>query len=69
MNRFAEFFDKWGLTIFLCLIGITVLFSLGCSIYTAVTNPFVGITGIVGNIASLGMLALWVYLEIISQEE
>lgn len=64
MSKVAEFFKKWGFTMFLCIVAVAVLFALGCSVYTAVINPFVGITGIVGVLASLGVFAWLIYKEI-----
>lgn len=67
MNKIAEFISKWGFVIILGIVGIALLFALGCSIYTAITNPFVGIVGMVGTIMSLGGIAFWMYLEINAQ--
>lgn len=68
MKKIAEFISKWGLTIFLGLVAIALLFTLGCTIYTSIINPFVGIVGMVGTIMSLGGIALWMYLEINAQK-
>lgn len=57
MNKLSEFLGKWGYTIFLCIFILTNLFTLGCTIYTSIVNPFVGITGLVGSIFSLGALS------------
>ena len=48
MNKIAEFFSKWAFAIVLCLIAVALLFALGCTIYTAIENPFVGIVGTIG---------------------
>jgi hypothetical protein len=48
MKKIAEFFSKWGFVIILNLIGVALLFALGCCIYTAIINPIVGGVGIVG---------------------
>lgn len=68
MKKIAEFFNKWGLTTFLGLVAIALLFALGCTIYTSIINPFVGIVGMVGTIMSLGGIAFWMYLEINAQK-
>lgn len=53
MKKIAEFFSKWAFAIMLCIAGVALLFALGCCIYTAITNPFVGIVGIVGVLLAL----------------
>ena len=57
MNKVADFFKQWVFAIILGVLGITLLFTLGCCIYTSITNPFVGIVGIVGAVASLVVVA------------
>ena len=42
---------------FLSILILVGLFTLGCTIYTAVVNPFIGIVGLVGSISSLAVLA------------
>lgn len=64
MKKIAEFFSKWGFVIILALVAITLLFALGCCVYTAITNPFVGITGGVGVLLSLVVVAGLIYEEI-----
>ena len=64
MGKVAEFFKTWSYVLFLALIDVTVLFTLGSTIYTAVTNPFVGIVGIVGSVASLALVSWLLYKEI-----
>ena len=53
MNKIAEFFSKWAFAIVLCLIAVALLFALGCTIYTAIENPFVGIAGTIGVVVVL----------------
>lgn len=53
MKKIAEFFSKWAFAIVLCLIAVALLFALGCCVYTAITNPFVGIVGGIGALLSL----------------
>lgn len=48
MNKIAEFFSKWAFAIVLCLVAVTLLFALGCCVYTAIVNPIVGIVGAIG---------------------
>lgn len=64
MNKIAEFFNKWGFTMFISLVGIAVLFAIGCCIYTAVVNPFVGILGLLGSLAAFGIIAQMIYKEV-----
>lgn len=59
--KVVEFFGRWGFTIALCVVAVAVLFSLGCSVYTAIINAVVGIIGIVGSVASLGLFAWLIY--------
>ena len=53
MKKIAEFFSKWAFAIMICVGAVALLFALGCCIYTAITNPFVGIVGIVGVVLAL----------------
>lgn len=64
MNKLTELFTKYGYITFLCIVAITLLFSLGSCIYTAIVNPFVGITGIVGTVAGLAAVGYNIYKEI-----
>ena len=64
MNKIINFISTWAFTIILCIVALIVLFALGCSIYTAVTNPFVGIIGIIGNVASLAVFGWAIYKNI-----
>ena len=57
MNKIADFLGKWGFVIVLSILILVGVFTLGCTIYTAVVNPFVGITGFIGAIFSLGTLS------------
>lgn len=64
MNKIAEFFNKWGFTMFISLVGVAILFAIGCCIYTAIVNSFVGIIGLLGSIASFGMIVWLIYKKI-----
>lgn len=71
MNKIAEFFSKWGFVIILNLVGIALLFALGCCIYTAIINPFVGGVGIVGvaTVITAVVALIWGEIEDIKEEE
>lgn len=64
MNKIAELISKWGFVIVLGIIGIALLFALGCSIYTAITNLAVGLIGIIANALCLLVVAGWMSIEI-----
>ena len=64
MNKVGDFFKRWGFVVILAIIAVTLLFSLGCCIYTAVINPFVGIVGIVGCVAALLVAIGWICSEV-----
>lgn len=64
MAKVIEFFKKWGRVVVLGIIGLIGLFTLGCTIYTSIINPFVGITGSVGAVSTLGVVGLYMYKEI-----
>lgn len=64
MNKIVDFFKKWRSVVALSLVGIIGLFTLGCTIYTSIINPFVGITGIIGAVSTLGVVGLYMYKEI-----
>lgn len=64
MNKVAEFLKDWALVIFLCALALMVLFTVGCTIYTAIINPFAGIVGLVGAMASLAIIGWLIYKEI-----
>ena len=64
MNKIADFISKWGFVIILGIIGIALLFALGCSIYTAITNLAVGLIGIIANALCLLVVAGWMSIEI-----
>jgi hypothetical protein len=64
MGKISEFFDKWGFVAFLSIVGVGLLFALGCCIYTSIINPFVGIVGTLSVVLALGGIALWAYLDI-----
>lgn len=57
MSEIFNFISKWGYVMFLSILILVGLFTLGCTIYTAVVNPFIGIVGLVGAISSLAVLA------------
>ena len=57
MEKIKELIEKWGYVVFLGIVGIALMFDVGCSIYTSVVNPFVGIVSLVGAIAALATLA------------
>lgn len=48
MGKITAFFSKWAFAIVLCLVAVTLLFALGCCVYTAIVNPIVGIVGAIG---------------------
>ena len=64
MNKVVDFFKKWGSTVILSIVGTIGLFTLGCTIYTSIINPFVGITGTIGAVSTLGVVGLYMYKEI-----
>ena len=64
MGAIKNWFGKWGAIIVAALIIIALLFALGCSIYTAIISPFVGIVGIVGTVVTIGIDAWVIYEEI-----
>ena len=45
MGTITAFLSKWAFAIVLCIVAVTLLFAVGCCVYTAITNPFVGIVG------------------------
>lgn len=57
MNKISSFISSWGYIIFLAILILVGLFTLGCTIYTSTASPFVGVVGIVGAIAMLTVLA------------
>lgn len=64
MNKIAEFFSKWAFAMFLGIVAVMLLFAVGCCVYTAVVNPFVGIVGIVGVAVCLVCVVGWLCKEI-----
>lgn len=64
MEKIKAFIEKWGYVVFLGIVGIALLFDVGCSIYTAVINPFVGIVALVGALCALGTIAYSIYKEV-----
>ena len=64
MNKIAEFLSKWAFTIVLSLIAVSLVFALGCTIYTAIENPFVGIVGTIGVAIALACVVGWIIVEI-----
>ena len=71
MDKIANFFSKWGFVVILYLIGVALLFALGCCIYTAIINPFVGGVGIVGVATAIAAVValIWGEIEDIKEEE
>lgn len=61
MGKIWKWLDKWRFVIALVAVGITMLFALGCCIYTAIINPFVGIVGIFGLIVVLGVIVYLIW--------
>ena len=64
MNKITEFFSKWAFVIILGILGLALLFALGCGIYTSVTNPTVGIIGSIGIAICLAIIVGWICAEI-----
>lgn len=64
MKKIAEFFSKWGFVVILNLVGIALLFALGCCIYTAIVNAFAGCIGIVGVLCVLAVLVGLIFQDI-----
>lgn len=64
MENIKNFIEKWGYIAFLGVIGIALLFDVGCAIYTSVVNPFVGIVALVGAVCALGTIAYAIYKEV-----
>lgn len=64
MNKIAKFFDKWAFAIVLGVIAIALLFALGCTIYTATVNTFVGIVGTIGVAIALACVVGWICTEV-----
>lgn len=64
MNKIAEFLSKWAFAIVLGVIAIALLFALGCTIYTATVNAFVGIVGTIGVAIALACVVGWIIVEI-----
>ena len=64
MKKIADFFSKWGFAMFLWMLGIGLLFSLGCCIYTSITNPFVGIVGVVADVIGIAIVGWFAYWDI-----
>ena len=65
MGKISKWFGKWGFVIILCIFAVGLLFSLGCSIYTAAKgNLAVGIVGMVFNALCLTVLSYWIAAEI-----
>lgn len=64
MNKIVDFFSKWAFLIVVCVIAVALLFALGCCIYTAITNPFVGSIGVLGVLVALAVAIGWIFVEI-----
>jgi hypothetical protein len=64
MGKVIAFFSKWASAIVLGVVAIALLFALGCTIYTAIKNPFVGIVGTIGVAIALACVIGWISTEI-----
>lgn len=64
MGKIKEWFSNWYGVITLSVISIVLLFSLGCCIYTAIVNPVVGLTGLLGVVLALAFCVLMIWREI-----
>ena len=65
MKNILDFVNKWGFLIILCAFAVGLLFSIGCSIYTAIRGSLiVGIVGIVFNAICLALTIGWIFAEI-----
>ena len=64
MGKIAEYLGKWGFVIFLSLLGISLLFALGCSIYTAIFYPTLGVIGSLGVGVCLLIIVVWLIVEV-----
>ena len=62
--KVAEFFKKWSFVILLSFVGIAMLFTLACTIYTVITNAFIGSVGIIGAVAAICLIAWQIYKEV-----
>lgn len=68
MKKIVEFISKWGFVIILGIIGVALLFALGCSIYTSIVNLPVGLVGIIANTMCLAVVAGWIGIELNNRE-
>lgn len=64
MEKIKAFIEKWGYVAFLGVVGIALLFGVGCCIFTSITNAFVGVTGIVGVVCALGVVVNGIIKEV-----
>lgn len=64
MGKIKEWFSNWYGVITLCVVSLVLLFSLGCCIYTAIVNPFVGIVGLCGVVLAIAFCILMIWREI-----
>lgn len=64
MNKIAEFLSKWAFAIVLCLIAGALICAGGCTLYTAIEHPFVGIAGTIGVVIALMCVVGWLVIEI-----
>ena len=64
MENLKNVIERWGYCAFLVIVAVALCFALGATIYTAVTNPFVGIVGLAGVLCALGVLATAIVKEI-----
>lgn len=64
MNKIAEFLAKWAFALVLLVIAILLLFALGCTIHTAITNAVVGVFGTIGVCIALARVVGLICIEI-----
>ena len=69
MNKIMYFFDKWGFVMALGILCLAMLFALGCCIYTAIINPFVGIVGSIGTVVTITALVILIRIDIAEQKD
>ena len=64
MEQIKEWFSKWWFVIFLGILAVGLLFTLGCGIFTAFTNLAVGLVAIVFSLGCLAFIIGWMCIEI-----
>lgn len=62
--KVTQFFKQWSIVILLSIIGIAMLFTLACAIYTVINNALIGSIGIVGAVAALLLVSWLIYKEV-----